>query len=46
MRLRLGEQVSISTHAPLAGRDDLKAAGDGGYQISTHAPLAGRDGSY
>ena len=34
----------ISTHAPLAGRDDR----DGGRQwaqvpISTHAPLAGRD---
>ena len=35
---------SISTHAPLAGRDSwcyVEAAKEG---ISTHAPLAGRDG--
>ena len=34
----------ISTHAPLAGRDDV--ASDSGpleLPISTHAPLAGRD---
>ena len=40
---RSQSQMSISTHAPLAGRDfffwvSLKAA-----LISTHAPLAGRD---
>ena len=34
----------ISTHAPLAGRDNINAFElvDGG-SISTHAPLAGRD---
>ena len=37
---------SISTHAPLAGRDNINAFElvDGG-SISTHAPLAGRDDS-
>ena len=41
LRLRGG---SISTHAPLAGRDggvDVSPMSD---EISTHAPLAGRDG--
>ena len=34
----------ISTHAPLAGRDDNLKLGYGGTkEISTHAPLAGRD---
>nr|DAV55627.1 MAG TPA: hypothetical protein [Caudoviricetes sp.] len=33
----------ISTHAPLAGRDDLVVAGSQTEGISTHAPLAGRD---
>ena len=37
---------SISTHAPLAGRDQLKALNVLDSQISTHAPLAGRDGHY
>ena len=38
-------EVKISTHAPLAGRDDLDAkAADSQPEISTHAPLAGRDG--
>ena len=36
-------QYNISTHTPLAGRDDhlLKIPGD--LLISTHTPLAGRD---
>ena len=34
----------ISTHAPLAGRDDHRKVACGAlYGISTHAPLAGRD---
>ena len=35
--------MSISTHAPLAGRDDKKKRWVLDYLISTHAPLAGRD---
>ena len=35
--------VSISTHAPLAGRDEKSAPTTGITYISTHAPLAGRD---
>ena len=33
----------ISTHAPLAGRDDSRRDGSHYVSISTHAPLAGRD---
>ena len=33
----------ISTHAPLAGRDDVLFGQIGFLEISTHAPLAGRD---
>ena len=33
----------ISTHAPLAGRDDLRDGYVPEEVISTHAPLAGRD---
>ena len=33
----------ISTHAPLAGRDDLVEDMETMEEISTHAPLAGRD---
>ena len=38
------DEIIISTHAPLAGRDGmtLGQAYDA-YMISTHAPLAGRD---
>ena len=37
---------NISTHAPLAGRDNYGRESSGeGYGISTHAPLAGRDNS-
>ena len=35
---------SISTHAPLAGRDALLWSKSEHHRISTHAPLAGRDG--
>ena len=36
--------VSISTHAPLAGRDEANATyREANFGISTHAPLAGRD---
>ena len=34
---------AISTHAPLAGRDELSAFIEKKIGISTHAPLAGRD---
>ena len=44
-RLHSQRAIYISTHAPLAGRDDLVPPFicEGG--ISTHAPLAGRDNS-
>ena len=35
--------MSISTHAPLAGRDPRPRPRRGSTKISTHAPLAGRD---
>ena len=39
-----GATVQISTHTPLAGRDqDSAGATDTAYGISTHTPLAGRD---
>ena len=38
--------VSISTHAPLAGRDDKRSNNAERRDISTHAPLAGRDKKY
>ena len=34
----------ISTHTPLARRDEKDARGGTRYQISTHTPLARRDG--
>ena len=34
---------TISTHAPLAGRDGSQPLPQAGIRISTHAPLAGRD---
>ena len=40
--LRLRAEV-ISTHAPLAGRDDRLLRRQRRWLISTHAPLAGRD---
>ena len=33
----------ISTHTPLAGRDDIILNGVYDAEISTHTPLAGRD---
>ena len=33
----------ISTHAPLAGRDEIQHVTYIFQDISTHAPLAGRD---
>ena len=36
--------ITISTHAPLAGRDAAGKSIGGSSDISTHAPLAGRDG--
>ena len=36
--------MAISTHAPLAGRDDEALIVACLHNISTHAPLAGRDG--
>ena len=39
-----GHESGISTHAPLAGRDEVKTVLVAGLGfISTHAPLAGRD---
>ena len=38
------DKIGISTHAPLAGRDQETVEGDvKEIKISTHAPLAGRD---
>ena len=39
------EKIIISTHAPLAGRDQARGGWRGYIPISTHAPLAGRDES-
>ena len=40
-----GNPKEISTHAPLAGRDECKTPiSSMRIRISTHAPLAGRDG--
>ena len=38
-----GDRLSISIHAPLAGRDPRKVAFFAHREISIHAPLAGRD---
>ena len=35
--------ITISTHAPLAGRDRRRGSSNPYENISTHAPLAGRD---
>ena len=40
---RAGSRRKISTHAPLAGRDDQIPRALAHAVISTHAPLAGRD---
>ena len=38
------QQLQISTHAPLAGRDEsVPVSATSDFLISTHAPLAGRD---
>ena len=37
--------LNISTHTPLAGRDDFGNAKSEKDKISTHTPLAGRDWS-
>ena len=42
-RLKNYTNSGISTHTPLAGRDDVGAQLIGGILISTHTPLAGRD---
>ncbi len=36
-------KFDISTHTPLAGRDDVVQIDDMETLISTHTPLAGRD---
>ena len=41
--LCLMKNMSISTHTPLAGRDEYTIADIDGLVISTHTPLAGRD---
>ena len=41
--LRTVSLLAISTHAPLAGRDQMSQVQFQQLQISTHAPLAGRD---
>ena len=33
----------VSTHTPLAGRDDENGISDVSKMVSTHTPLAGRD---
>ena len=42
-RNRSGRRHGISTHAPLAGRDNIVEQEYTNSVISTHAPLAGRD---
>ena len=37
------DDIFISTHTPLAGRDPVYASLSGVNTISTHTPLAGRD---
>ena len=45
--LEQSNKTKISTHAPLAGRDHVRAANRSPIgNISTHAPLAGRDKTY
>ena len=39
----IASKSEISTHAPLAGRDNFPRQNRGTIVISTHAPLAGRD---
>ena len=40
---RAERTVRISTHTPLAGRDQVDEGMDTVVAISTHTPLAGRD---
>ena len=45
-RLRfMAAGIDVSTHASLAGRDQMAADIDAVFFVSTHASLAGRDGS-
>ena len=37
------ELVGVSTHAPLAGSDQVESRELHGHRVSTHAPLAGSD---
>ena len=37
------DDITISTHTPLAGRDNMRALSELFNDISTHTPLAGRD---
>ena len=39
-------EITISTHTPLAGRDENDAILICDYKISTHTPLAGRDSQW
>ena len=39
----MSEANVISTHTPLAGRDEKRGTNTMHYRISTHTPLAGRD---
>ena len=43
MGLKCTQQVAISTHTPLAGRDKSRIYSTLDLRISTHTPLAGRD---
>ena len=43
IRVFIVKPEKISTHAPLAGRDDSPSEAFPASEISTHAPLAGRD---
>ena len=43
MKEKVGSEFFISTHTPLAGRDNALLTAEIDNPISTHTPLAGRD---
>ena len=43
LRIPFADELFISTHTPLAGRDLRSFAARYDLTISTHTPLAGRD---
>ena len=43
LKMNVQNTLIISTHTPLAGRDQADGHADQRLNISTHTPLAGRD---